>query len=157
VLKFDQSLFTGLGFGATSGIMATLGLIVGMETLTGSLTTTLAAIYIITFSDGLADSLGIHLSQETNKKITDKEVWKSTLYTLFFKVFIALSFTIPLILNPSSVGVILCIVWGYFLLGALSYIIAKRKEKNSIPIVLEHWGIMTFVLIVTYFISMYVR
>jgi vacuolar iron transporter family protein len=157
VIKLDQPLFTGLGFGATSGIMATLGLIVGMETLTGSLTTTLAAIYIITFSDGLADSLGIHLSQETNKKLTDKEVWKSTLYTFFFKVFIALSFTIPLIINPSSIGIILCVLWGYFLLGVLSYIVARRKEKNPIPIVVEHWGIMTFVLIVTYLISVYVR
>jgi VIT1/CCC1 family predicted Fe2+/Mn2+ transporter len=157
VIKLDQSLFTGLGFGATSGIITTLGLIVGLETLTNSIPTALAGIYIIAFADGLSDALGIHLSQESNKKIKSNEVWASTIYTLIFKILIALSFTIPLVLYPSIMGVIICILWGYLLLGLLSLIIAKRKEEKPYGIILEHWVIMTFILIVTYLIGTYVR
>lgn len=157
MIKLNQSFFTGLGFGATSGIITTLGLIVGLETLTNSIPTTLAGIYIIAFSDGLSDSLGIHLSQETNKKIKHNEVWASTFYTLFFKMLIALSFTIPLLLYPSFTGMVICIIWGYLLLGVLSYIIAKRKNEKPYWIMLEHWVIMSFILIVTYSIGIYVR
>lgn len=157
MIKLDQALFTGLGFGATSGIITTLGLIVGLETLTNSISTALAGIYIIAFADGLSDALGIHLSQESNKKIDHKEVWASTFYTLLFKILIALSFTVPLLLYPSITGVIICIVWGYLLLGVLSFVIAKRKNESSIGIVLEHWIIMTFILVVTYLIGIYVR
>lgn len=157
MIKLDQSLFTGLGFGATSGIITTLGLIVGLETLTNSIPTALAGIYIIAFADGLSDALGIHLSQESNKKIANNEVWASTIYTLIFKILIALSFTIPLVLFPSIMGVIICILWGYLLLGLLSLIIAKRKNEKPLGIILEHWTIMTFILIVTYLIGTYVR
>ena len=86
VIKLDQALFTVLNFGATPGVITTLGLIVGLETLTNSISTALTGIYIITFCDGLSDALGIHLSQESNKKIKDKEVWASTIYTLIFKI-----------------------------------------------------------------------
>jgi VIT1/CCC1 family predicted Fe2+/Mn2+ transporter len=84
-------------------------------------------------------------------------VWASTIYTLIFKILIALSFTIPLVLYPSIMGVIICILWGYLLLGLLSLIIAKRKEEKPYGIILEHWVIMTFILIVTYLIGTYVR
>ncbi len=157
MIKLDQALFTGLGFGATSGIITTLGLIVGLETLTNSITTALAGIYIIAFADGLSDALGIHLSQESNKRIESNEVWASTIYTLLFKILIALSFTIPLVLYPSITGVILCVIWGYLLLGILSFIIAKRKNESPIGIIFEHWVIMTFILIITYLIGIYVR
>lgn len=157
MIKLDQALFTGLGFGATSGIITTLGLIVGLETLTNSISTALAGIYIIAFADGLSDALGIHLSQESNKKIESNEVWASTFYTLLFKILIALSFTIPLVLYPSFTGIIICIIWGYLLLGVLSFIIAKRKNESPYGIIFEHWAIMTFILIVTYLIGIYVR
>ena len=157
MIKLDQSFFTGLGFGATSGIIATLALIVGLGTLTNSITTALAGIYIVAFSDGLADSLGVHLSQESNHRLKDKEVWAATLYTLLFKIIIAFSFTIPLILFPSLTGIIMCAVWGYFLLGVLSYIVAKRKNEKAIPIIIEHWGIMSFILVITYLIGLYVK
>jgi vacuolar iron transporter family protein len=157
VIKLDQPFFTGLGFGATSGIIATLALIVGLGTLTDSISTALAGIYIVAFSDGLSDALGIHLSQESNHKLKDKEVWAATLYTLLFKIVIAFSFTIPLILFPSITGIILCAIWGYFLLGILSYIVAKRKKEKSIPIIIEHWSIMSFILIITYLIGLYVK
>lgn len=157
MIKLDQPFYTGLGFGATSGIITTLGLIVGLETLTNSISTAIAGIYIIAFCDGLSDALGIHLSQESNKKVTGNDVWASTIYTLLFKILIALSFTIPLIIYPSITGVMICIVWGYLLLGLLSLIIAKRKEEKPYSIILEHWTIMTFILIVTYLIGIYVR
>ena len=57
---------TGLFFGATSGVITTIGLIVGLNSGTQSITAVLGGILVIAVADAMSDALGIHLAEEAN-------------------------------------------------------------------------------------------
>jgi vacuolar iron transporter family protein len=54
----------GLSFGLTSGVITTLGLIVGLHAGTHSRAAVLGGIFTIAIADSLFDALGIHLAEE---------------------------------------------------------------------------------------------
>ena len=81
IKKMKNSIKKGLGFGLTSGIITTLGLIVGLNSGTGLKSVVIGGILIIAIADALSDSLGIHISEETNKSNKSKKVWESTIST----------------------------------------------------------------------------
>ena len=68
-MKIKDSIKKGLGFGLTSGIITTLGLIIGLSAGTHSKIAVIGGILTIAFADALSDSLGIHISEESTKKI----------------------------------------------------------------------------------------
>ena len=55
---------TGLFFGATSGVITTIGLIVGLNSGTRSITAVLGGILVIAVADAMSDALGIHLAND---------------------------------------------------------------------------------------------
>jgi len=63
---------TGLFFGATSGVITTLGLITGLNAGTRSITAVLGGILVIAVADSMSDALGIHLAEEADPA-TDHE------------------------------------------------------------------------------------
>ena len=66
---------TGLFFGATSGVITTIGLIVGLNSGTKSITAVLGGILIIAVADAMSDALGIHLAEEANPDTDQAHVW----------------------------------------------------------------------------------
>lgn len=97
MLNIKQSFKTGLGFGLTSGVITTLGLIVGLHSGTHSKIVIIGGILVIAVADALSDALGIHISEESNRKRSQKEIWESTISTFFSKLIIALTFIIPIL------------------------------------------------------------
>ena len=81
----------------------------GIEAGTGSRTAVIASIFIIAFSDGMSDALGMHLSEEASKKQT-KDVWITTIYTFFSKFITAMSFSIPIFIFSLYIGTIISII-----------------------------------------------
>ena len=57
---------TGLYFGATSGVITTIGLIAGLNAGTNSVAAVLGGILVIAVADSLSDALGIHLAEEAD-------------------------------------------------------------------------------------------
>ena len=51
----------GLGYGLTSGIITTLGMMVGLNAGTHSKVAVLGGIFIIAIGDSLSDALGMHI------------------------------------------------------------------------------------------------
>ena len=84
-----NSVKKGLGFGLTSGIITTLGLIVGLSSGTNSKSVVIGGILVIALADAFSDSLGMHISEEANRKNKTKDVWESTFSTLIFKFIFA--------------------------------------------------------------------
>ena len=76
-----HSVKTGLCFGLTSGIITTLGLIVGLHSGTGSKLVIIGGILTIAVADAFSDALGIHISEESENKHTAREIWQSTTST----------------------------------------------------------------------------
>ncbi|MEM4359292.1 MAG: hypothetical protein QXT45_02055 [Candidatus Bilamarchaeaceae archaeon] len=134
----EHSLEIGLGFGVTSAVITTVGLIVGLDSSTHSQATVLGGIIVIAISDALSDALGIHTSEEFEGVHTTREIWESTVMTFIAKFIFALTFAIPIILLPLSQAVVVDVVWGLLLLVLLGHRIAKKEKESSIKVIGEH-------------------
>ena len=146
----------GLGFGLTSGIITTLGLIVGLNFSTSSVKIVIGGIIIIAVADSLSDALGIHVSEEAESKHSIKEVWESTISTFMSKFFTALTFIIPILLLPLNYAVIISIIWGLIIIIILSFYIAWHNNAKPAKIIFEHLLIAMIVIIATYYIGIFV-
>lgn len=152
------SIRKGLGFGLTSGIITTLGLIVGLNSGTHSKTIILGGILVIAVADAFSDALGIHISEESGRKtIKTKEIWESTISTFIFKLIFALSFIIPILLFQLKTAIIISIIWGLFLLAIFSFYIAKQKSLSPTKAIAEHLIIAILVIIITNFVGSFIN
>lgn len=148
-----RSIKTGFSFGLTSGVITTLGLIIGLDASTNSKLAVMGGIVTIAIADAFSDALGMHVSQESENKHSTKEIWESTLSTFIFKFLFALTFIVPALLFKLNTAVIINILWGLFLLIILNYNIAKREKMNPVKVISSHLIIALVVIIITYCIG----
>jgi len=147
------SIKTGFSFGLTSGIITTLGLIVGLNFSTHSKLAVIGGILVIAIADSLSDATGIHISEESREESTTKSVWEATIATLVSKFVFASSFIIPVFLLSLEKAVIASIVWGVLLISFLSAYVAKEHHEKPYKAVIEHLLITILVVIITYFVG----
>jgi len=147
---------TGLFFGATSGVITTLGLIVGLNAGTKSITAVLGGILVIAVADSMSDALGIHLAEEADPQTDHEHVWQATITTFLTKLVFALSFAIPLLLLPLGPAVMASVVWGLLVIIELSYFLARSQDESPWLIILEHLGIAILVVVLSHLIGVWV-
>ena len=143
-----ESLKSGITFGTTSGIITTLGLIVGLNAGTHSILAIIGGILAIAISDGLSESTGMHISKKSESK-HPSYVWESTFATLIAKFIVTISFVIPVILINLSTAIIVDISWGLLLLAILTFFTTERKNKWKD--IAEHLSIAIFVIIIAHY------
>jgi len=148
-----NSIFKGLSFGLTSGIITTLGVIVGLYSWTGSKLVVLGGILSVAVADSFSDALGIHVSEEADKRNSHERVWAATLSTFFSKLLFSLTFVIPFLFLELYEAMFVSVVWGLMLLGWLSYFIARKNSKSPFKVVVEHLVIAVFVIVVTHYLG----
>lgn len=148
-----DSLKTGFSFGITSGIITTLGLIVGLESGTHSKAVVIGGILTIAIADAFSDALGIHVSEESECRHTTKEIWISTLSTFFAKFIFAMTFIIPILLLQLTAAIIVSIVWGLSLLGIISFYLAKQEKTKPWKVIMEHLLIALVVIVATHYVG----
>ena len=144
---------SGFSFGLVSGVITTLGLMIGLFYSTRSELAVIGGILTIAIADAFSDSLGMHVSTEsrTTKK---KLIWGATISTFAAKFFFALTFIIPILLFGFSPNAIYAsIVWGLSLIGFFSYKIAKDQKEDPVHVVSEHLIIAVFVIVTTYYVG----
>ncbi|MBN2479091.1 MAG: hypothetical protein JXA94_02570 [Parachlamydiales bacterium] len=147
----NNSFKVGFGFGIASGVITTLGLMIGLYSSTLSRSVVIGGILTIAIADSFSDALGIHLSVESEGNQTTRVIWLSTIYTFLSKLFVTLSFLPLVIFLKLDLGIFGNIIWGFFLISVYSFAIAKRQNNNPIKAILEHSLIMTFVIIATFY------
>lgn len=147
---------TGLFFGATSGVITTIGLIVGLNSGTRSVTAVLGGILVIAVADAMSDALGIHLAEESDPNTTHDHVWSATIMTFITKFVFSISFAIPLLLLPLSTAVMASVAWGMLVIVVLSYFLARSQNESPLAIVGEHLGIAILVVIISHYIGVWV-
>ena len=152
-----DSFKIGLGFGLTSGVITTLGLMMGLKSFTESKLIIIGGILTIAIADALSDSVGIHVAQESDRGTTRKDVWESTLSSFFSKFLTTSTFIAPIALFSLKTAISINILWGISLLGTISYIIAKAQNKNPFWMVTEHLGIAIFVIISSSYLQVFVE
>lgn len=143
----------GVSFGLTSGIITTLGMMVGLNSGTHSKMVVLGGILTIAVADAFSDALGIHISEEAENKHSEKEIWESTFSTFISKLVFALTFIIPVITFDLNLAIIISIIWGLSILGIISYYMAKTQKTNPYKVISEHILIAGIVIILTHFIG----
>jgi len=148
-----HSMKKGFSFGLTSGVITTLGLMVGLGSSTNSRIVVIGAIFIIAIADAPSDALGIHVSEEAENQHTAKEIWASTLSTFIAKFIFALTFLIPVLLFSLTVAIIVSVIWGLFLISLFSFYIAWQQNVKSHKVILEHVVMTIFVVVVAHYVG----
>lgn len=144
-----ESLRTGFCFGLTSGIITTLGLMVGLSSGTGSKLAVIGGILTIAVADAFSDALGIHISEEAENAHSTREVWESTVFTFASKFLVATTFIVPVLLFDLRTAMILSLIWGFVVLGILSIFLAREQKKEPWKVVAEHLLILAVVVVAT--------
>ena len=147
---------TGIFFGATSGVITTIGLLVGLNSGTGSIQAVLGGILVIAVADAMSDALGIHLAEESDPNTTHSHVWSATIMTFITKFVFSISFAVPLLLLPLSTAVIASVAWGMLVIAVLSYLLARSQNEPPLAIVGEHLGIAILVVVFSHFMGVWV-
>ncbi|MFC1522078.1 hypothetical protein ACFL6Y_06685 [Elusimicrobiota bacterium] len=147
------SIRKGFGFGLTSGIITTLGLIMGLHSSTHSSSVIIGGILVIAIADAMSDALGMHISEECEHQRSTQEIWESTIATFLSKFIFALTFLVPMLTLPLSTAIIISIIWGLSLISIFSYYIAKKQCASPYHVVLEHLVIAVFVIAATHYVG----
>jgi VIT1/CCC1 family predicted Fe2+/Mn2+ transporter len=152
-----HSLKTGLSFGLTSAIITTLGLMVGVYSGTHSRLAVIGSILVIAIADAFSDSLGIHISEESENKHTPREIWESTLYTFMSKFIFGMTFVVPVIIFELPLAVLIAGIWGILLLGVFSFYLAKNEGTSPWRVISEHIFVALVVIFTTHSIGLLIR
>jgi vacuolar iron transporter family protein len=144
-----ESVKVGLNFGITSAIITTLGLFIGLVSATGNKLIAISGILTIAIADAFSDALGIHLSEESDKRNTKTHIWKATSTTFITKLIVALTFLVPILLFQLQTAIIISIIYGLMLLSVFSYKIAKSRNDSPTTTILEHLVIAIIVIALT--------
>ena len=150
------SIRKGFGFGLTSGIITTLGLIIGLYSSTHSRLVVIGGILTIAIADAFSDALGIHISEESERKHKQKQVWESKYATFFSKLIFALTFIVPILLFPLQTAIIISIIWGLLLITLFSNYVAKLRKIKPKKVITEHLIITVIVIIATYYTGKFI-
>ena len=144
----------GLGFGLTSGVITTLGIMIGLASSTRSPAVVMAGILVIAITDALSDAFAIHTSEETSNK-SEKSVWTATIATFVSKSLVALLFIIPLYFLELTQAVLFSIVFGLVLISGLSLFIAETENKSASKVIGSHLLISIIVIVLSAYIGMW--
>lgn len=153
----NTSWKTGISFGMTSGVITTLGLMVGLHSGTHSRTVVVGGILTIAIADAMSDALGIHVSEESKNSGSTRQIWEATLATFMAKFVIAVTFVVPVTVLPLDDAIVMSVVWGLLLLTILSYFLAKAQAVPPWKVIGEHLMIALCVVAITHVVGDWVK
>ena len=151
-----RSIRKGLGFGLNSGVITTLGMMVGLNASTRSKLAVIGGIIAIAIADAFSDAVGIHISEEAENRHSEREIWEATLSTFVSKFVIALSFVFPVLAFELSVAIVVSVSWGLALVMIFSYYVATKQGVRPSRVLLEHITIVVLVIIMTHYVGKWV-
>jgi VIT1/CCC1 family predicted Fe2+/Mn2+ transporter len=148
-----NSIKKGIGFGLTSGVITTLGMMVGLNATTHSKIAVIGGIVAIAVADAFSDAVGIHISEESEDRHGAREIWEATLSTFVSKFVIAFTFVVPVFMLPLYTAIVVSIVWGLALIVLFSYFMARQQRVTAFKVVLEHVSIVVAVILITHYVG----
>ncbi|MBT6690540.1 hypothetical protein HN903_01925 [archaeon] len=149
----NSSHKTGIAFGLTSGVITTLGVMIGLNAATSLKLAVIGGILTIAIADAFSDAFGIHISQETSKNIKHKQVWEATFATFATKLIVALTFLIPILTLPLQTAIKINLVWGLLLITSFNYYLAKSRNESPTKIITQHLTIAITVIAITHYVG----
>ena len=151
-----RSIKKGFGFGLTSGVITTLGMMVGLNASTHSKIAVIGGIIAIAIADAFSDAMGIHIAEESENRHSTREIWEATFSTWVSKFFVALSFVVPVMVLKLDVAIAVSVIWGLTLIIIFSYHMATQQAVKPHKVVLEHVTIVVLVIIMTHYVGKWI-
>ena len=151
-----KSFRVGFSFGLTSGVITTLGLMIGLNSSTNSKIVVIGGILTIAIADALSDSMGIHIAAESQNKHSVKDIWEATISTFSYKFIFSSIFIIPVVLFELCTAVPICILIGLYLIFASSLVIAREQKTSAWKVIGEHLILTIIVIIVAHFVGLFI-
>jgi len=155
-----RSFRIGFFFGLTTGIITTLGLMVGLHSSTTGTNAKLfivGGILAIALADSLSEAIGINVSQKVENIANKKEVWEATAYTLISKFIFSSIFIIPILLFRLKTAIPINIMIGYYLIFVTSIAIARERDETPWKVVAEHLALFTIVIMLTHYVGYWIH
>lgn len=153
----DSGTRTGIFFGMTSGVITTLGVIVGLNAGTESFVAVIGGILVVAIADAMSDALGIHLAMESDAENSHSQVWSATFSTFAAKFLTTVSFAVPFFVMTFSVALFMSVVWGYLIILVLSFKLARSQGGKPLNVIVEHTLIATVVVVAAHFVGVWIR
>jgi len=150
-LVVKRSIKKGFGFGLTSGVITTLGMMVGLNASTNSKLAVIGGIIAIAIADAFSDAMGIHIAEESENRHSTREIWEATFSTWVSKFFIALTFVVPVLAFRLYAAIVMSVIWGLTLIIIFSFHMATQQGVKPYKVVLEHVAIVVLVIIITHY------
>ena len=147
------SIKKGISFGTTSGVITTLGMIVGVNASTSSRLAVIAAIVAIAIADAFSDAVAMHVSEESEGVHSRNDVFQATLSTFFTKFIFALSFVVPIWFLALDIAVVVDIIWGLLIMTVFNIFLARSQKEGVLRVVFEHLTIAVAVVLITYIVG----
>jgi len=147
----------GFGFGTTSGVITTLGMIVGLYSSSANRLAIIGGIFTVSVADALSDALGEHISEESKNHPRAIDVRNITISTFLSKLLVGLSFVVPFILLPTNHAVVVSVIYSTLVLILLSLRISKRTGQNRYEVITEHLLVGFSVVIITFLLGKWVE
>jgi VIT1/CCC1 family predicted Fe2+/Mn2+ transporter len=135
-------------FGGTAAIVTSMGLIFGLEAAASTRQAIVSALLIVALADNLSDSLSVHVYQEA-ENLDSREAFRSTLANFVTRLLVALSFVALVLLAPRDLLSGIAIAWGFALLSALTFRIARARKRPVAREIAKHIAIALVVLAVS--------
>lgn len=146
----------GFGFGLTSGIITTLGMMIGLNMVTHSKVAVLAGILVIAITDALSDAVAIFMADETSSH-KEVSIWQESISLFISKLVVGFTFALPVIFLDLNLAVSASVIYGLVLLLALSYFIAKNDRHPILKLVISHLLVAILVIIISAIVGYYVE
>jgi len=105
----------GIGFGLSSSIITTIGLMVGLFAGTHLKLAVIGGIITIAIADAMSDALAMHISCESEGSHSDKEIWGSTIATFASKFSFAIIFLAPVLLLDLETAIIFSVPYNQYI------------------------------------------
>jgi len=139
---------TTLSYGGTAAIVTGMGLVVAFDAGTTSKAALISSMLVVAIADNLADSLAIHVYQES-ENLESRKAFRSTVANYATRLVVAGSFVALALLMPARSLVPVVLAWGMSLLCTLTYFVARARGVAPGLEVLKHLAAAIAVIVVS--------
>jgi len=154
--RMKRSFRAGFNFGLTSGVITTLGLMVGLNSITNSKFIVIGGVLTIAFADALSDAVAIHIAVESQDKYNSRDIWETTLSTFVYKFVFASMFIPPLIFFELPKAVAISALIGLYVIFVNSLIMARLQDISAKRVIGEHMFLTIAVIIASHYIGIWI-
>lgn len=145
-----------LSFGAPAAIVTSMGLIVGLDAATATKAMVVGSLLIAGIADNLTDTLSVHIYQES-ERFAARQAFRTTIANFTARLIVSASFILLILLLPTLIAMVICVIWGFLLLSGLSYLLAKTRGANPLSEICKHTGVALVVIAISQSVGFGIR